>query len=156
MTATFPSATRTAPPGGLHRAGKGRPATMRRPRRTVTRRTGAVLAAAAAIAVAVYGGVMTGTDREPTRAAAVTVAATPAEAILLAELREAGVPVPAEAQPGMVAVARKHVAHGHLVGMRESIRADVRATLPGLTVEQVDTARVVVEHHFLRITGRKQ
>lgn len=91
--------------------------------------------------------------------AATTTAVIPAseaETIFVAELADAGITLtPAQALTA-VDIARTHVAHGHLVGMREPIRRDLRDAFPHLDEEQVETAKMAIEHHFLAVTGRKQ
>lgn len=114
---------------------------------------------AASVAAVVAFPVVWVTTPDEVSAAPVSVATIPvdeAERIYLAELEAAGVPIPPDRQQAAVDIAREHVAHGHLVGMRESIRSDFESRIPGLTEEQIDVARVVLEHHFLAITGRKQ
>ena len=79
-----------------------------------------------------------------------------AEQVFVAELGDAGIRLTPPQQAVAVGIARKHVGHGHLIGMRQQIRDDFAAAFPALTAEQVDVARIVVEHHFLAVTGRKQ
>lgn len=87
---------------------------------------------------------------------AALIPAAEAEVIYLSELADAGVLIPPDREQAAVEIAREHVAHGHLIGMREIIRQDFRERIGGLTEAQVDVARVVVEHHFLAVTGRRQ
>ncbi|MBW0088255.1 hypothetical protein I4I73_03370 [Pseudonocardia sp. KRD-184] len=143
---------RPQPARGRHRA---RTLRRRRPAHLVT----------AVIGAALIAGIGAAATTGPPPATAITVAAAPAaptlpltnaERIYLAELAEAGVPFAGPDADTAVVIAREHVAHGHLVGMREAIRADFRTRLPALTPDQVEDAKTAVEHHFLAVTGRKQ
>lgn len=137
---------------------------MSRHRRTTPpkrhgRTTRRPLVAAAAVAVtmlASYGALAVTDDPDPAPAAGVRLSVTTAQAVYLAELREAGVTLDPAEQAAAVGIADEHVAHGHLVGMREIIRADFRKRIPRLTDAEVEIAKVAVEHHFLAVTGRKQ
>jgi hypothetical protein len=104
------------------------------------------------------GGAWLALDGDPPVAAAtaVTVPVDQAERNYLAELRYAGLDLTEPEQQAAVDIAREHVAHGHLIGMRTIIVGDFRERIPRLTDEQIDVARVAVEHHFLAVTGRKQ
>lgn len=149
----------------LQRAGKilARIPTPRRGRHAVkpTRRQrctkAAVTVAAASLAIAGTLAVLTPDSPPPTPVAAVaTIPASEAETIFVAELEAAGIPLTPQQAETAVGIAREHVAHGHLVGMREPIRQDLRAAFPDFTDEQVEIAKVAVEHHFRFVTGRAQ
>lgn len=79
-----------------------------------------------------------------------------AEKVFLRELDFAGLELTLGEQDIAVEIAREHVAHGHLVGMRYRITDDFLARIPRLTTEERDIARIAVEHHFQTVTGRKQ
>lgn len=111
---------------------------------------------AAGVLVAATGLTVLTPDAPVTAATTATIPASEAETIYVAELAAAGVPLTPQEAQAAVTIARTHVDHGHLIGMREQIRSDFRAALPGLTDEQVETAKVAVEHHFLAVTGRRQ
>lgn len=135
--------------------GRGRHAAL--PTRRQRRTKAAVTVAAASLALATTLAVLTPDPPVTTPVAAVaTIPASEAETIFVAELEAAGVPLTPRQAEEAVGIAREHVAHGHLVGMRERIREDMRTAFPALTAEQVEVAKVAVEHHFLAVTGRKQ
>lgn len=129
-----------------------------------TKRRGRRIAAVAAAVVAVSAGAWFAAAPDPAGqvTAAVNAAlpaptATPAQtSVYLAELAAAGVTLTPDEQTVAANIGEKHIAHGHLIGMREPIRADFRAGIPRLTVDQVEIAKTAVEHHFLAVTGRKQ
>lgn len=107
------------------------------------------------------GWVALDSDDGPAPASAVaTVPVDEAEENYLFELNVAlavtGTQLTPAEQPVAVEIARKHVEHGHLIGMRVPILTDFERRIPRLTAEQRDIARVAVEHHFLAVTGRKQ
>jgi hypothetical protein len=138
--------TRPEPtPTGRHRAKTERPI-----RRAVMLTTAAVII----LTGVPIGAILDGPDPEPATVA--TVPVDQAERDYLAELAYAGLDLTEPEQQAAVDIAREHVAHGHLTGMRTKIIEDLRERIPRLTDEQVDTARVAVEHHFLAVTGRKQ
>ncbi len=148
--------------GILHRIGAAQRLRRGRHRAPRGRRRGAVVAAALTLAagVGVLGLATSGASGDPAPIPAVSVVAVSSvseeERVFLAELAEAGVLLGGPDATEAVEIAREHVAHGHLVGMRERIREDVRAAVPWLTEEQVETAKVAVEHHFLAVLGRPQ
>lgn len=86
----------------------------------------------------------------------VSVATPEQEQVFLSELRYSKVPLTPEQEQIAVDIAREHVKHNHLNGMRTVIEADVRRLLPHLDDQQVGDTRQNVEHHFQRVTGRKQ
>jgi hypothetical protein len=136
--------TSLRPRGGRHR--------LRRPRRmraAIITTTLAVLAVSAALTTVTI-------PDPPAAASAATVDASAAERVFLDELGYAGLQLTPEEQAAAVEVAREHVDHGHLVGMRTRILDDFAQRIPRLTDEQRDVARVAVEHHFQAVTGRKQ
>ncbi len=148
--------------GILHRIGAAQRLRRGRHRAPRSRRRGAVVAASLTLAagVGVLGLATSGASGDPAPTPAVSVVAVSSvseeERTFLAELAEAGVLLDGPDATAAVEIAREHVAHGHLVGMRERIRADFRAAVPWLTEEQVETAKVAVEHHFLAVLGRPQ
>lgn len=81
---------------------------------------------------------------------------TPLEQRYLSELSEAGVQLSPSEAVVAVQIANVHVSHGHLIGMREQIRQDLRTRIAGLSEPEVEIAKVAIEHHFLNVTGRKQ
>lgn len=111
---------------------------------------------ASTVAIASTPAVPTTVAAAPTTQAVAIATDSDAERVYLNELAEAGVQLTQEEQGVAIGVAREHVAHGHLIGMRELIRRDFRERIPSLTEEQVEIAKVAVEHHFLAVTGRKQ
>lgn len=120
-------------------------------------RTHRIVATAGAALAIVAAGPVAWVVSDPAPVVAVqTMPVGQAERVFLTELRDAGIVLTPPQQAEALTIAREHVAHGHLVGMRAQIRADWQAVAPGLSEEQVETARVVVEHHFLNVTGRKQ
>lgn len=125
---------------------------------TLPVRIGAVAILAAATATTWWATTAT-PDADARPATPIVVQGVPLtapERIYLAELAEAGIDLNPTEKPVAVAIAREHVSHGHLIGMREIIRMDFRTDLPRLTDTQVETAKTAVEHHFLAVTGRKQ
>ncbi len=146
----------------LHRIGAAQRLRRGRHRAPRSRRRGAAVAAALTLAagVGVLGLATSGASGDPAPTPALSVVAVSSvseeERTFLAELAEAGVLLDGPDATAAVEIAREHVAHGHLVGMRERIRQDVRAALPWLDETQVETAKVAVEHHFLATTGRSQ
>lgn len=89
-------------------------------------------------------------------AAAPTRPVPEAEMVYLEELRFGGLKLSEAEQKIAVEIAREHVAHGHLNGMRYEITDDFFYRIPRLTTEERDIARIAVEHHFQQVTGRKQ
>jgi hypothetical protein len=80
-----------------------------------------------------------------------------AEKVFLAELSFGGLDdLTLGEQDIAVEIAREHVAHGHLSGMRYRITDDFYFRIPRLTTEQRDIARICVEHHFKAVTGKSQ
>jgi hypothetical protein len=141
------------PDVGRHRATRDRPAT--RPQPSLLRRWWSVAAVAAAgVVVAVPWLAAPTSDLAP--AAVATLDPTAAEDRLLFELDTAGLNLTPAEQAAAVDIARKHVAHGHLIGMRAEILEDFAARIPRLSDEQDDVARVAVEHHFRAVTGKQQ
>lgn len=127
------------------------------PTRRQRRTKAAVAVGAASLALAATIAALTPDPPVTTPVAAVaTIPASEAETIFVAELADAGILLTPQQAETAVGIAREHVAHGHLVGMRESIRTDFRESIPSLTEEQVESAKIAVEHHFLAVTGRKQ
>lgn len=120
-----------------------------RTRRIVTT-AGVTLAIAAAGAVALVA-----PDPAPVSAVQ-TMPVGQAERVFLTELRDAGIVLTPPQQAEALTIAREHIEHGHLDGMRQQIRDDFRTRVGGLTEDQVESAKVVVEHHFRNVTGRKQ
>jgi hypothetical protein len=76
-----------------------------------------------------------------------------AEMVYLAELSFGGVKLNEREQEIAVEIAREHVAHGHLDGMRYRITDDFFYRIPRLTTHERDVARICVEHHFKAVTG---
>jgi hypothetical protein len=76
-----------------------------------------------------------------------------AEMVYLAELSFGGVKLTRAEQEIAVEIAREHVAHGHLDGMRYRITDDFYYRIPRLTTDERDVARICVEHHFKAVTG---
>jgi hypothetical protein len=141
---------RPAPtPTGRHRA----PVEPSRRRLVAIR---AAVTAASLGFLAVVGGVLFLDDPNPVPAAAATVPVDQAERNYLAELAYAGLNLTPAEEQAAVDIAREHVAHGHLTGMRIPILTDFDERIPRLTDEQIEQARVAVEHHFQAVTGRKQ
>jgi hypothetical protein len=140
------------PDVGRHRATRGRPAA--RPQPSLLRRWWNVAAAAAAGVVVAVPWLATPTP-DPA-AATVATTTTAAEERLLFELDAAGLALTPAEQAAAVDIAREHVDHGHLVGMRAEILEDLAAHIPRLTDEQDDVGRIAVEHHFRAVTGKQQ
>lgn len=127
------------------------------PTRRQRRTKAAVAVGAASLALAATIAALTPDPPVTTPVAAVaTIPASEAETIFVAELADAGILLTPQQAEAAVGIAREHVAHGHLSGMREEIREDVRAAFPTLSEDQVEAAKVVVEHHFRAVTGRRQ
>jgi hypothetical protein len=135
------------------------PRTRRRARQAKATAVGTALVVAVSVVAATW---TAPPPEQPTVTAAAAVSPQEtervrrAEQVYLAELAAAGIVLRPDEQQAALRIARDHVAHGHLVGMRERIREDWRNAVPRLTSEQVDVARIVVEHHFQAVTGRKQ
>ncbi len=143
--------------GTARRLRRGRHRAAPRPVRSRTGLVAGVLTVTAGLGVLGVGtATVAFTDPAPSVAVVAAVSVSELERTFLAELAEAGVLLDGPDATAAVEIAREHVAHGHLVGMRERIREDVRAALPWLTEEQVETAKVAVEHHFLAVLGRPQ
>lgn len=92
----------------------------------------------------------------PTTQAVTVSTDSEAERVYLNELAEAGLQLTPREQVEAIEIAREHISHGHLVGMRELIRKDFRERIPRLNKDEVEIAKVALEHHFLAVTGRKQ
>lgn len=123
--------------------------------RRIGRRSGLVLAGTTAAAI-LLPALWLAPDQQPTPTPATSITVTDAERDYLAELAYAGIRLNPTEQTAAVEIAREHVAHGHLIGMRIPIMDDFNERIPRLSDEQVDTARVAVEHHFKNVTGKPQ
>lgn len=137
-------------------------------RRAWMQRNWPKLAEYAAVAVLLLGGItvpvgwgwsyaFAGSEAPPSPTAVTpTRPVDEAEKVFLRELYYAGIQLTLGEQDIAVEIAREHVAHGHLIGMRHVITDDFLARIPRLTTEERDIARIAVEHHFQAVTGRKQ